>query len=64
VVLVMGGLFAFGTFMEPGGEANTPLVVQRGDRATQPGSGTTGQATPGGNWDTRLNGGNQGSGSR
>jgi hypothetical protein len=55
VIFVMGGFYAFGTFMEPGGSANNPPVVQRGDRATVPGAGTTGQAVPGGNWDTRLN---------
>jgi hypothetical protein len=55
VVVVMGGFYAFGTFMEPGGSANNPRVVQSGERATVPGAGTTGQAVPGGNWDTRLN---------
>lgn len=55
VVVVMGGFYAFGSLMAPGGNANNPPVVQKGERATVPGAGTTGQAVPGGNWDTRLN---------
>jgi hypothetical protein len=36
-------------------QANNPSAKIEGERATVPGGGTTGQASPGGNWDTRLN---------
>ena len=36
-------------------QANNPSVKIDGQSATVPGAGTTGQASPGGNWDTRLN---------
>ncbi len=36
-------------------QANNPSAKIEGERAVVPGAGTTGQAAPGGNWDTRLN---------
>ena len=36
-------------------QANNPAAKIEGERAVVPGAGTTGQGSPGGNWDTRLN---------